>query len=423
MRRIAAAFVVVGVVLVATAVRAAEFLLEPVSRTDPASSHAIPTLGFTGVGGHSVGLGSIEIDQGMDALVWYPAVEGAGGAEYTYGIGLLGGTVSIGSAAGSATSDAEWDRRGAPYPVVVLSPGFAMAPSTYGWLGEHLASHGLTVVAPDHGERLDPAGLGVAAVTRPPQVSRVIDAVEDLSTARGPLAGLVDAERVAVVGHSVGGATALASAGARFDLDGVAARCEGVSAGEEGSFLCDAIVPRVEEIAAAAGFAAPPVGTWRGEADPRVDAVVSMAGDAYLFGAGGLGHVGVPMLAIGGLADADSPFSWTSQLAFDEVGSARRAVLALDGAGHMVFTNECLTVRRAVPLLMGEFCDDEGWARSDAHRVIGHAIAGFLTAELGADRRAASAMADGLDGVPGVTWESVGWESANMELDREERGA
>lgn len=55
-----------------------------------------------------------------------------------------------------------------PYPLIVLSPGFAMGAEAYGWLAEHLASYGFVVTAPEHQEHMDPADqLWQAAVARP----------------------------------------------------------------------------------------------------------------------------------------------------------------------------------------------------------------------------------------------------------------
>src|SRR5207247_7098083 len=74
-----------------------------------------------------------------------------------------------------------------------------------------LASHGYVVAAPMHprGKGNDISGVGVW-VGRPRQVSRLIDAVlEDAE-----LGTHIQRERIGVVGHSNGGDTALAVAGA-----------------------------------------------------------------------------------------------------------------------------------------------------------------------------------------------------------------
>ena len=56
---------------------------------------------------------------------------------------------------------------------------------------------------------------------------------------------------------------------------------------------------------------------------------LSMAGDAAMFGEHGLAELSVPVMAIGGTADTDSPFEWGTRLTYDNVSSARKVEIAL----------------------------------------------------------------------------------------------
>ena len=67
------------------------------------------------------------------------------------------GTLAIATHEGQADRNAPYDLRSDPYPVVVLSPGYAIGSTSYAWLAEHLASHGLIVISPEHEEELNPA--------------------------------------------------------------------------------------------------------------------------------------------------------------------------------------------------------------------------------------------------------------------------
>ena len=85
-----------------------------------------------------------------------------------------------------------------------------------------LASRGYVVAAPTHprGKDKDISGPGVW-VGRPKQVSRVIDAVlEDAQ-----LGSHIQRDRIGVVGHSNGGYTALAVAGAKPSTGAIIAHC------------------------------------------------------------------------------------------------------------------------------------------------------------------------------------------------------
>ncbi|GGX97257.1 alpha/beta hydrolase family protein [Streptomyces hiroshimensis] len=106
-----------------------------------------------------------------------------------------------------------------PRPLVVLSPGFGMSRLTLTALGEDLASRGYAVAAVDHtyeapvefpGGRIETCEIcakpDMAAVVR--NRAKDFSFLLDRLTAPGsPLA--VDRDRIAVVGHSVGGASAV----------------------------------------------------------------------------------------------------------------------------------------------------------------------------------------------------------------------
>ena len=98
------------------------------------------------------------------------------------------------------------------FGLIVISHGAGGLSLNHRDLAIALASRGYVVAAPTHprGKDKDISGPGVW-VGRPKQVSRVIDAVlEDTE-----LGSHIQRERIGVVGHSNGGYTALAVAGAK----------------------------------------------------------------------------------------------------------------------------------------------------------------------------------------------------------------
>jgi dienelactone hydrolase len=132
-------------------------------------------------------------------------------------------------------------------PLVVLSPGFTNARSVLTALAEDLASHGYVVAGIDHtyesfGTSLPDGRVTtcVARETRRPgtgfwekvQAGRAADVsfvLNELTAAHPawPGAGLVDPSRIAMAGHSIGGAAALAALvtdpriQAGIDMDGM----------------------------------------------------------------------------------------------------------------------------------------------------------------------------------------------------------
>src|SRR5262249_33610244 len=108
------------------------------------------------------------------------------------------------------------------FGVIVISHGAGGMALLHRDLAMALASQGYVVAAPTHprGRGNDVSGVGVW-VGRPKQVSQVIDAVlED-----GMLGSHIERERIGVVGHSNGGYTALAVAGAQPSPSAPAAHC------------------------------------------------------------------------------------------------------------------------------------------------------------------------------------------------------
>ncbi|QRK82152.1 alpha/beta fold hydrolase [Pseudomonas granadensis] len=111
------------------------------------------------------------------------------------------------------------------HPLVVLSHGYRGNWSNQIWLASALAHQGYIVAAVNHpGSTTHDRGAQAAAQLwqRPVDVSRVIDAV----MAQPEKFGATVERQIAVVGHSLGGWTALEIAGARFDPQLFARDCE-----------------------------------------------------------------------------------------------------------------------------------------------------------------------------------------------------
>lgn len=117
------------------------------------------------------------------------------------------------------------DPDGAPYPVVVVLPGINVASAGYTDLAVGVARAGMVAVTFDWVGELFPGqfgltpGVDITAVTpktygsapTTPALAPVLVSVADAHEA-GPLAGLLDLDRIGVFGHSAGGTVALQSA-------------------------------------------------------------------------------------------------------------------------------------------------------------------------------------------------------------------
>jgi predicted dienelactone hydrolase len=400
----------VGLVVVGLVAQAGAYLFTFTTPDPAAAESASVELSHAALGGHPVGVRRIgrEEDAPVEMSVWYPAM--ASDAEepqmsYSYALTVLGPSASTALATyeGTARLSAAPDLVDGPYPLVLLSSGFAITPASYAWLAEHLASHGMVVVAPQHEETLDPRTLWRAAIDRPEVIAQTRSYVESAARPSGPLAGLVDPGTVAVLGHSYGGYTALATGGAHLDAVAFTTGCaDARKDGEPIVFLCDALEPRFDDMVEA---------TARRGADnlKPFDAVVSLAGDAAMFGKPGLVSLTAPLLVIGGTADHDSPFEWSTGLAYDGASSSRKVEVALDGAEHFVFSGRCDRVRRIVALVPMGFCDDPAWERADARAVIKHYVTAFLLAELAEDSAASATLSPTQADLPHVRYRAAGF--------------
>ena len=163
-----------------------------------------------GTGFRETTLSGKSVDHPMHVSIWYPTASDATPV-------LLGETPAfIGQ---PVIKDAE--PTAGPHPLVVLSHGYGGSWRNLAWLAADLVDAGYVVAAPDH------PGMttfdmrkpdAVELWKRPGDLSRVIDALLD----NPDLSGGVASDRIAAIGHSLGGWTVVELAGGRFDAAKVA---------------------------------------------------------------------------------------------------------------------------------------------------------------------------------------------------------
>jgi predicted dienelactone hydrolase len=175
----------------------------------------------------------------------------------------------------------------APFPVVLFSHGLGGLRLQSSFLTTHLASWGMVVIAPEHVERnMTTVVWGTFETDNAPQTHR--DVITNLPAieAMAGLGGLLDRERIAMTGHSQGGAT--------VSLVG---------------------------------------------ADPEVSAWITMASNALPQSSMDNDIRDRPGLVMGGTADSISGGQERDQYDFLDANDKR--LLLIDNAGHMAFTDFC----------------------------------------------------------------------------------
>ena len=290
--------------------------------------------------------------------LWYPAEEDE--REHSYGLG----TGRVARAAQNA--------RGR-FPLVLLSHGAMGAASNYSWLAERLARGGYAVAGVSHFAESPVVGLDPVD---PASVGRFGDRTRDLAfalefaLARSELAAQLDAERVAAVGHSSGGASVLMLAGAEFSRAELAAYCGSAAAASDKGCA----YPTDAEQDSAAHR---PVRTPR-----RLAALVAM--DPAVgpgFGDRGLRALAVPALVIGSVHNDFLPFASHAGRIAAQVPGAE--LVRLDaGEGHFVYLDAASAPLEVmgVPL----FRDRPGVDRAAVHARLAEIIATFLARHLAA---------------------------------------
>jgi predicted dienelactone hydrolase len=312
---------------------------------------------------------------------------------------------------GQALLNADPDMSGAPYPLLVFSPGFGASSAFYAYLCEHLASYGFVVISPDHIEAMYFDGdvfqdFPMATVARPGDVVRTIDYAEKLTETGGLMDGMIDIELVAVAGHSYGGYTALALAGARYDPVGFHQRCEAAQ-GDPDAFNCDLLIPFEDTMADMAGIDMAKTDLWPSWGDERVDAIIPMAGDAYMFDEKGLAEVTVPVFAMGGTLDTSTPYEWGTYPTYQYVSSEQKSVVTFENAEHGIFTMPCEAAPWMIDIGFHGFCADPVWDKDRIHDLVNHFTTAFLLDVLKGDEEAHTALLPENVAFPGITYETT----------------
>lgn len=310
-----------------------------------------------------VGFRDIQIDQEaarpLHLVVWYPTSEPGPGE-------LIGeNKVFFGT-------EAKRDAIPAPgeHPLVVLSHGYGGSWRNLSWLGHALARQGYVVAAPDHpGTTTFDRDPKRAAMLweRPHDLSRVIDAL----TTRSELAGEVDPQRIAAIGHSLGGWTVAALAGARFETARLVKDCEANAS------------PRACALSAELGLADPQL--EHSMADHRIKAFVSLdLGLARGFSPQSLADIRIPALVIAAGTDiGDMPAKLESGFLAEHLPKASSTYVTISDAMHFSFMQLCKP--NAVALIEDEtsgdgiVCKDGGSrSREEIHRETEFLVSGFL---------------------------------------------
>jgi predicted dienelactone hydrolase len=231
-----------------------------------------------------------------------------------------------------ASSSTTGDTPKAPFPLVVISHGVASDRYAFVYLAEHLASHGFAVAVLEHpgsnAERFQLYFSGLAGppesqefINRPLDVKFVLDQLQQLNQTDPNLRDKLNFQQVAAIGHSFGGYTVMALAGAKINFDKLRRDCNPNRTLNLSVFLqC-----RADDL---------PVENYPLQ-DPRIKAVMAINPiDSSVLGESGVSQIKLPTMLVSGSEDIFAPPVAEQIYPFTWLPNPNKYLVVIENATH-----------------------------------------------------------------------------------------
>jgi predicted dienelactone hydrolase len=229
-------------------------------------------------------------------------------------------------------------------PLVVISHGFGSDRAFLGYLAKHLASHGFAVAVPEHpgsnltwlkgvSQTVNPSAVLPPAelIDRPQDIRFVLDELAQLNRQPGRWQGQLPTDRVSLIGHSLGGTTALMLAGATLDWKGLEQFCRNRNplGRSPADWLQCAIAQLLDTTQTKGRLGRSPQLQWR---DPRVVQTIALNPlTGQLFGQSGLTQVATPTLILASTEDVLTPALSQQFRPFNQLPDPKYLITAIGG--------------------------------------------------------------------------------------------
>lgn len=263
---------------------------------------------------------------------------------------------------------------GGRFPLLVLSHGMFGNAYNQAWFAGAMAQRGYVVAAIDHpgtSTWLRDPDQRRELWQRPGDITRVID----FATTAPAWSGRIDADRIFMAGHSLGGFTAAALAGARYDADRLNAFCDATPGELVCGILSDWDVARTQ---------ADRQQMQADLSDPRIRAFALFdLGGTQSFAPESLAGIDRPMLVFGApIMNSGLTLDIESRALVQALPAATTRYVEPDTLSHFDFLGQCKP--GGLDLLAREEPGDEiiciggGAARAAKHRMIIDTTAAFF---------------------------------------------
>ena len=326
----------------------------------------------TRISGWGAVTGNLEAaDRTLKVRFWYPSDGPAinGGVRYDHVMQLPGKQAFSIASKGFAITDAA-ALKGKKFPLVLMSHGYGGWGTQFSNLAEHIASHGYVVASIEHADM--PAdsiasfllSFGNVLVDRTLDQRQILAQIlVDAKKGANAHLSLVDPENVGLIGYSMGGYGAIATAGADYGFDK-----------DPMTNIPDTARKQLQEVAkqpvpikALVTFA-----PWGGQPESRA------------WNAGSLSKINVPVLIVSGNQDDVVKFKDGVSWLFDNMAGADRYMLVYREARHNIVGNE-FTLGSDAPFMAAEFLKEPVWRSERLNAINQHFVTAFLDVSLKGD--------------------------------------
>ena len=217
-------------------------------------------------------------------------------------------------------------------PVVVISHGLAEDRNTFAYLAQHLASYGFAVAVIEHPgidkQRFQQYFAGIAnspepmeLINQPLDVTFLLDELQRRSQFDPMVQGRLNLHSVGVIGHSLGGYTALVLAGAKINQEQLRSDCN-PNKSLNMSLLVQCELPELST----ANYSLQ---------DHRIQAVLAINPlTSSIFGQSGLSKIQVPSMLIAATDDVVTPASSEQIRPFTWLTTNKKYLVLIEKATH-----------------------------------------------------------------------------------------
>ena len=353
--------------------------------------------------------GSLPVeDRRLKVRIWYPATVNASAtpARYVHSFKGPGQPAFEIVMQGAAVANAP-ALVAKKFPLVLMSHGFGGWNTQFSTLGETIASHGYIVASIDHGDTPITSKSDFILSFGNVLLNRAQDQRQVLTRLLSEAAPLnIDADKVAMLGYSMGGYGALATAGAGYDP----ASATIVRLPAAAQKIVTADTPDIAAKIDALVVFAP----WGGQPDSRVWTAQSLS------------RITAPTLVVGGDHDDIVNFKQGVSWIFDQLRGADRHMLVYRDARHNIVGNPVpFTTQTAFPVI--EFMNEPVWRQDRINMINQHFVRAFLDLHLKGDASKAAYLSVPTEVAGDGDWptafgESVGGMVASDKQPKHWRG-